>query len=441
MGRYSFEKKARYRKEAVFNTGKVTKRKRTASIDLKEILASGAVDINDVSFKKDQHALLMSGNSTKSAFTAPEISTTIKMDVEPDPSVSAISPSGNSPTGNACEMYCSPGFPITTAEDLSSGRLESALRSVPSPSACSNNASSPAQSTVSSNPDSLISPSAKVFRAVRSDNFVTTRIKTSPSPVPSPGRVPVTSPVPPPTRVADFTCPEKTTRVPVPVPKICAARANVSEKPTFSHGGQSFMPIGGQPIRSFVPTDSPVEVEFNIRSTSGFTQINHPGTMEGPDVQTISKRMSEVYGGKFSERHQIVTAPEIPSEGVVNMMDRQMERNCIFEANYATNDTLSPTENKNVEDEDLDEEFQMVIKTSTFPPYKQFSFLNRFMSNTAGHNMKYKISVGPSTMDQELESICDQINRICLAHDSYYLDFKDLDLLCQKSYDQFKVTN
>ena len=54
MGRYSFEKKAKYRKEAV-HTGKVTKKKNAPNIDLKGIFASGEVVAQDVAFKKDQH--------------------------------------------------------------------------------------------------------------------------------------------------------------------------------------------------------------------------------------------------------------------------------------------------------------------------------------------------------------------------------------------------
>ena len=56
MGRYSFEKKAKYRKEAVHTGGKVSKKKNATNIDLREIIQSGEVEIKNVPFNKTLHA-------------------------------------------------------------------------------------------------------------------------------------------------------------------------------------------------------------------------------------------------------------------------------------------------------------------------------------------------------------------------------------------------
>ena len=348
-------------------------------------------------------------------------------------------------------MYYKKDFPSTTSESQSNGSLESALTTdTESPlsymdtSSSSGYTSSPGRDMESSDSET---PSSRAFRAVRSDNFIPTSKKTFPSV---------------PTQDVHGLAADKSTfspcwkTEPVSIPVMCASswKTNQSTHTVTTVGGQLFTPVGGHSVyMGLVPPGQPYGMEFNGPPTSSSASKLFPSDTKDPDVLTISKRMLENHRGKYSERHQITTASGEDKMATTFKSNVSEIVNCIFEKNFAaegaTGASTAPSQAakdqfKILQDADHDEEFELVLQNSTHTSPGRCEHLTNLYKNLPEPgplSHKYEISFTPSTVEMELQEICDQLDRITLAHGSCCNEIKDIDILCQRSYDQYRVNH
>ena len=126
MGRYSFEKKAKYRKEAV-HTEKVSKKKNVTSIDLKEIIQNGEVDIKNVPFNKTTITKKRSPPKCKNPEGFNELQTDSGPKTPFNGSESSATYGPNTSVGNASKRYHNGNLLSDTSVGCSNGWIANAL--------------------------------------------------------------------------------------------------------------------------------------------------------------------------------------------------------------------------------------------------------------------------------------------------------------------------
>ena len=121
---------------------------------------------------------------------------------------------------------------------------------------------------------------------------------------------------------------------------------------------------------------------------------------------------------------------------------------CVFASNFIASNAIVPQsqQNRPTDEDKKNEDFDLVVKNSTYER-EDYVVLKTFMSKKTSINQpcrdikKYRISFSPNVAEGELEYICRFVDKLCLEHDSQHFDIPNMDQLCQKSYEQYKVGN
>ena len=482
MGRYSFEKKAKYRKEAVHTGGKVSKKKNATNIDLREIIQSGEVEIKNVPFNKTQHPATPPKKRCLSKVKNSEELTKPRLDAGSSPTFNGNEPNtmykSNPSVGDVSKRYHNGNLLSDVPGGCSNGWIANALlrtdsdssmnpASVVSVESYSSDAASPRRyynsslGSPSESHSSSISPEAVAIENARYDTFLDSPINVVPtttvmadSPqaqnyctaldLSTPHSLDV-----PTTRSSEPMQTSDSSSIrgvpPDPVQNRLEARKfrPIGGQPistAIPNGGQPYsIPIGGQPFRSSIPVGVP-------RNTANDAEFELPNPSRYiPTMQTVASRMMEIHGPRLASRAHILPAAE-----QLRSSDKESLSmgSCVFASNFIESNAIVPQsqQNRPTDEDKKNEEFDLVEKNSTYER-EDYVVLKTFMSKKTSINQpcrdikKYRISFSPNVAEGELEYICRFVDKLCLEHDSQHFDIPSMDQLCQKSYEQYKVGN
>ena len=189
------------------------------------------------------------------------------------------------------------------------------------------------------------------------------------------------------------------------------------------------------PLGSSVSRNAANDGEFELPNPSRFV----------PTMQTVGNKIMEIHGPRFSSQARV-----LPQAEELRGKESLSVGSCVFASNFIASNSLVPQsqQSRPIDEDrqkaDKDEEFDLVVKNSTYER-EDYVVLKTFMSKKTSINppcrdtKKYRISFSPNVAETELEYICRFVDKLCLEHDSQHFDIPNMDQLCQKSYEQYKV--
>ncbi len=218
---------------------------------------------------------------------------------------------------------------------------------------------------------------------------------------------------------------------------------------------QLFASIGGTTVNSSDSVSSNMD-PFALVPVPSNSQThvfqNSSNVQMSPSVPIHAQENTTFHCANFSARHATVTASSQELSGLDSVSTTSNNELFRTQLNFKE----QPSENQNRKlmltssashsphsgsNRDEDQEFEEVFRRCTYdPPMKNQALIKVMQSPDSGRSeAKYRISLSPRTAENELDSVCDMLDELCVNFEGGDLSMESLDKLCQESYTKYKV--